>query len=112
MNTKSKIKIDTQKIIQIVCDVYKFTFDDIDIKRRFRKMVEARYAIIHFVNKYNNENLTLQDIGILFRHVAYDYSTVAYALRKFKELVRFDKYVKRRCDLIEDEIKTTALKEN
>ncbi|MDR0755156.1 MAG: hypothetical protein LBF04_07190 [Prevotellaceae bacterium] len=97
--------IKPNEIINIVCNIYGLTFKEIDQKRRFRKIVEARYAIIYFIDKYNSDRLTLQDIGILFENVNYDYSTVAYAIKKYKEFVEFNKYVKKKYELIENKIK-------
>ena len=75
-----KIKtLNTDNIIQSVCDSFHTSLDNIKRKKRKRELVTARHLCYYFLRKYTDN--TLKEIGFFFNT---DHTTVIHGCNKIE----------------------------
>ena len=84
--------ITAETIIEVVCDYYNTTYENIDNRDRHNKIVEVRQAIMYFL--HTETNLTLYGISDKFTHKCH-HASVLNNIRKFKDLLSYDKSIQK-----------------
>ena len=75
--------LNSNNIVQSVCDCFGLSLNDLQKKRRNRDLVTARHLCYYFLRKYTDS--TLKEIGGYFNH---DHTTVLHGRDKVDDFIK------------------------
>lgn len=99
-STIKKVSVDKNHIVEVVCEVYGFTKEQIVTRSRKRFLVEARFVITYMLHKFHGKVLTYRQISEVIGKN--DHTYVCYAINKINDWSRHDEDLKNRIEFIEN----------
>ena len=89
MKTNTTLTDKINRIVDLVCEEYFVTEEELRSKSRYKELVEARQMAMYIISR--ETGITLAEIGGVFDR---DHATVIYAIKKVRQRAKHDQSVK------------------